>query len=237
MDDFPTYRQDLIVGVSLRVTAPLGQYDSTKLLNVGTNRSSFKPEIGVSKAWGSLILELIPAITFFTTNNDFLGGNSLAQAPIYSVEGHLIYGILASNRKRAMLPLPFVTMGPWLDDGGTPLSSLGSAGPALTYPAARARVTHGSAADCPSGGRRHRSWSCPGRSSRAPPPGARCRTFRSAFSAWRGGPPVAGTCTGTRTPPPGACDRPGSATARHWPWRPRPCRNPARRDPGALPRQ
>jgi len=77
--------------VSLQVTAPLGQYDSNKLLNVGTNRWSFKPEIGVSKAWGPLILELIPAITFFTTNDDFLGGNSLAQAPIYSVQGHLIY--------------------------------------------------------------------------------------------------------------------------------------------------
>ena len=91
MDEFPRYQQDLIVGVSLQVTPPLGQYDSTKLVNIGTNRWSFKPEIGVSKAWGSLILEVIPAITFFTTNNDFFGGNSLAQAPIFSVQGHLIY--------------------------------------------------------------------------------------------------------------------------------------------------
>jgi hypothetical protein len=43
MEEFPTYRQDIIVGASLQVTAPLGQYDSTKLLNVGTNRWSFKP--------------------------------------------------------------------------------------------------------------------------------------------------------------------------------------------------
>ena len=83
--------QDIIVGVGLQVTAPLGQYDSTKLLNVGTNRWSFKPELGVSKAWGPLILELIPAITFFTSNDDFLGGKTLEQAPIYSVQGHLIY--------------------------------------------------------------------------------------------------------------------------------------------------
>ena len=91
MADFPTYQQDIIVGVSLQVTAPLGQYDSTKLLNVGSNRWSFKPELGVSKAWGSLILELIPAITFFTTNDDFFDGKTLAQAPIYSVQGHVIY--------------------------------------------------------------------------------------------------------------------------------------------------
>ena len=91
MAEFPTYHQDLIVGASLQVTAPLGQYDSSKLLNVGTNRWSFKPELGVSKAWGPLILELIPAITFFTKNDDFLDGKTLELAPIYSVQGHLIY--------------------------------------------------------------------------------------------------------------------------------------------------
>jgi hypothetical protein len=91
MEDFLTYRQDIIVGASLQVTAPLGQYDSTKLLNVGTNRWSFKPELGVSKAWGPVILELIPAITFFTNNNDFFNGKTLEQDPIYSLQGHLIH--------------------------------------------------------------------------------------------------------------------------------------------------
>ena len=91
MADFPTYRQDVIVGAGLQVTAPLGQYDSSKLLNVGTNRWSFKPELGVSKAWGPLILELIPAVTFFTNNDDFFSGKTLEQDPIYSVQGHLIY--------------------------------------------------------------------------------------------------------------------------------------------------
>jgi len=91
MAEFPAYRQDVIVGASLQVTAPLGQYDSDKLLNIGTNRWSFKPELGVSKAWGPVILELIPAITFFTDNDDFLDGKTLEQAPIYSVQGHLIY--------------------------------------------------------------------------------------------------------------------------------------------------
>src|SRR5437762_2900662 len=94
MDEYATYHQDVIVGASLQVTAPLGQYDSTKLLNVGANRWSIKPELGVSKAWGPVILELIPAVTFFTNNNDFLGGQTFAQDPIYSVQGHLIYEFL-----------------------------------------------------------------------------------------------------------------------------------------------
>jgi hypothetical protein len=91
MADFPTYQQDIILGAGLQMTVPLGQYDSTKLLNVGTNRWSFKPELGVSKAWGPVILELIPAITFFTNNDNFFGGKTLEQDPVYSVQGHLIY--------------------------------------------------------------------------------------------------------------------------------------------------
>ena len=91
MAEFPSYQQDLILGATLQVTVPLGQYNSSKLLNVGTNRWSVKPELGLSKAWGSLTLELIPGITFFTTNHDFFGGKTLQQDPIYSLQGHLIY--------------------------------------------------------------------------------------------------------------------------------------------------
>ncbi len=91
MDEYPTYQQDIIVGASLQVSPPLGQYDPTRLLNVGTNRWSIRPELGVSKAWGPVILELIPAVTFFTNNNDFLRGQTFAQDLVYSVQGHLIY--------------------------------------------------------------------------------------------------------------------------------------------------
>ena len=45
----------------------------------------------MSKAWGPLTLELIPAVTFFTKSDDFFGGKTLEQEPIYSVQGHLIY--------------------------------------------------------------------------------------------------------------------------------------------------
>ncbi len=43
---FAGYRQRMLVGVSITVAPPLGQYDSTKLINLGTNRWSFKPEVG-----------------------------------------------------------------------------------------------------------------------------------------------------------------------------------------------
>jgi hypothetical protein len=89
--EFANYRQDLIVGVSLQVSAPFGQYDSSKLLNLGNNRWSFKPELGISKAIGPWTFELAPSMTFFTDNTDFFGGNNFSQAPIYAVQAHAIY--------------------------------------------------------------------------------------------------------------------------------------------------
>jgi Putative MetA-pathway of phenol degradation len=91
LKEFASYEQDLIVGASLRVTAPLGQYDDTKAVNIGTNRWSFKPEVGISKALGAWTLETTAAVTLFTDNTNFFNGNTISQAPIYSFEGHVIY--------------------------------------------------------------------------------------------------------------------------------------------------
>ena len=85
--EFANYKQDLIVSVSLQVSAPLGQYDDTKLLNLGNNRWSFRPELGISKTWGPWTLEVAPSVTFFTVNSDFFNGNQLEQAPLYWVRG------------------------------------------------------------------------------------------------------------------------------------------------------
>jgi hypothetical protein len=95
LKEFAAYEQDLIVGVSLRVTAPLGQYDDTKVVNLGTNRWSFKPEVGVSKALGPWTLEATAAATLYTDNTDFFNGNTRSQAALYSFEGHVIYSFSA----------------------------------------------------------------------------------------------------------------------------------------------
>lgn len=91
LEQFQDYRSDLIIGASLAVTAPLGQYDSDKLLNIGTNRWSVRPEIGVSKTIGPWTLELAGSVTFYTKNDDFLGGKTLERDPKYALQGHLIY--------------------------------------------------------------------------------------------------------------------------------------------------
>jgi len=89
--EFADYKQDLIVGVSLQVSAPLGQYDNSKLINLGNNRWSFRPGLGVSKAWGPWTAEVATSAVIFTDNTDFFNGNTFAQAPIYLAQGHLIY--------------------------------------------------------------------------------------------------------------------------------------------------
>ena len=91
LSEFKDYEQDWIVGASLQVAFPSGQYDSTRLINIGTNRWFIKPEIGISKAVGPLTLEGAFAVTFYTDNNDFFGGKQRSQDPLYSVRAHAIY--------------------------------------------------------------------------------------------------------------------------------------------------
>ena len=92
LKEFSGWKQDLIIGASLRVIAPVGQYDASKLVNIGANRWSFKPEAGISKEIGQWTLEADAGVTFYTKNDDFFGGQTHSQDPVYSVQGHVIYG-------------------------------------------------------------------------------------------------------------------------------------------------
>jgi hypothetical protein len=92
LEDFASYQQDLIVGASLRVSAPWGQYDDSRVVNLGTNRWIFKPELGISRAVGPWTMETKLGVTIFADNKDFLGGKTREQDPIYSASAHVIYG-------------------------------------------------------------------------------------------------------------------------------------------------
>lgn len=91
LQEFRDYQQDTIVGVSVLVTAPTGHYESNRLINIGTNRWSFRPEVGVSKAIGRWIFEVALGVTLFTDNDDFLLGNVKSQDPLYGLQGHVLY--------------------------------------------------------------------------------------------------------------------------------------------------
>jgi hypothetical protein len=92
LQEFRDYRQDTIVGVSLLVTAPNGSYYPDKLINIGTNRWSFKPEVGVAKALGPWTLEGALGVTYFTNNDEFYPGSGVRQQDLlYALQMHVIY--------------------------------------------------------------------------------------------------------------------------------------------------
>ena len=91
MKEFAGYRQDLVIGTSVQVSAPGGQYDSSRAVNIATNRWSIKPDIGFSKAFGPLRADATVGVTYYSTNDNYFGGNRLEQAPIYSAQTHLSY--------------------------------------------------------------------------------------------------------------------------------------------------
>lgn len=89
-----------VIGTSLTVELPTGQYDGARLINVGDNRWAFKPEIGLSRRWGRLVLDTYGGAWFFTANHDFFSGapgstghNTQTQDPIGVIEMHLSYDV------------------------------------------------------------------------------------------------------------------------------------------------
>jgi hypothetical protein len=96
LPQFRQWKQKQLLGVSLLVRAPTGQYDPTKLINIGANRWAFKPEFGYSQRWGKWIVDAYGGVWFFTSNPEFFSHNSYfsgtrsqSQQPIGSFEGHL----------------------------------------------------------------------------------------------------------------------------------------------------
>lgn len=80
-----------VIGASLKIKAPLGDYNNENLINSGANRWSFKPEIGISNQWGRWSADFAFATTFFTENDRFATHQRLEQDPLYQVQAHLIY--------------------------------------------------------------------------------------------------------------------------------------------------
>ena len=98
--EFANWRQDILLGVSLKIVAPTGQYDPTLLVNLGTNRWSFKPELGYSQRWNHWVLDGYAGVWFFTENPEYFSRNqyfpgvrSQTQSPVASFEAHLSYDV------------------------------------------------------------------------------------------------------------------------------------------------
>jgi len=82
-----------IIGTSLTISAPTGQYYPHKFVNLGTNRWAFKPEIALSYPLGKKWLADVYAATWlFTTNDAFYPGTSTRnQSVVGALQAHISY--------------------------------------------------------------------------------------------------------------------------------------------------
>jgi hypothetical protein len=90
-EDFKDFTPKTIIGMTMRITLPLGAYDGNKLINLGSNRWVFSPQVGVWHRWGHFILEGYTGLWFFTDNRDFLGGQVRSQQPLLTFQLHASY--------------------------------------------------------------------------------------------------------------------------------------------------
>ena len=115
LEEFRAYKQDTIAGFTLKVSPPLGNYEKDKIINLGTNRWSIKPELGISKAINHWIVEATANVTFYSENDKFATDRIRKQAPVYSVQGNLIYTF--KNRIWMSYGLTYFTGGETKVDG------------------------------------------------------------------------------------------------------------------------
>lgn len=92
--EFGTWNQKALMGVSLKLVAPTGQYDPNKLINWSANRWAVKPEFGYSRRRKHVLWDVYAGVWFYTTNQRYYsptGPQPQSQKPIGSIEGHLSY--------------------------------------------------------------------------------------------------------------------------------------------------
>ncbi len=82
------------LGTSIRVRAPLGQYNPEYLVNLGANRWTLKLTLSASYTIRRrLVFEGHLNGGFFSENSNFFNGNSLKQKPLIAAQFHVIYVI------------------------------------------------------------------------------------------------------------------------------------------------
>lgn len=91
---FDNYRPTTTVGVSFSFTAPTGLYSADRILNLGSDRWSVKPEIALSHPFGpdqKWQLDVYANAYFYTDNTSYHGREILRQEPLTGLEGHISY--------------------------------------------------------------------------------------------------------------------------------------------------
>jgi hypothetical protein len=92
-EEFFKRKPETTLGTSLTIVAPFGQYNPARLVNLGTNRWAFKPELGLSQPLGRWGFEFYAGVWLFTSNDDYAGGRVRRQDPLASFQTHVVYSV------------------------------------------------------------------------------------------------------------------------------------------------
>ena len=93
LGEFVKQPKEFVVGASMQVMVPVGQYNSDKLLNIGANRWVFRPEFGMSLPLGKWGLEFSAGARFYQDNDEYLIDSTLKQDPVYNLQVHVVYDL------------------------------------------------------------------------------------------------------------------------------------------------
>lgn len=91
--EFVKRKPATVLGASLSVSTPTGQYSSEKIVNLGANRWAFKPEVGVSHPVGRWLIDAYAGVWLFTANDDYFGGTKRTQDPLVTFQAHVSYTV------------------------------------------------------------------------------------------------------------------------------------------------
>jgi hypothetical protein len=80
-----------VVGAAIAISMPTGDYNSGRLINLGSNRWLIRPQMGVTHSRGKWTGELTGSVYFFTDNNHFWQETRLESDPMFAAQAHLIY--------------------------------------------------------------------------------------------------------------------------------------------------
>lgn len=124
--DFARSPRRTVLGTSVTVVAPTGQYKGSQLINLGTNRWAFKPEVGIGVPKGQWDFDAYLGVWLFTSNADFYpGGRARAQDPVITLQGHSSYTF--RPRLWVAVDATWYRGGGATVEGGTPIGGMSNA--------------------------------------------------------------------------------------------------------------
>jgi len=86
-----SHEEETTVGVGISVQLPTGDYMEDRLINIGSNRFTFRPQIGAEHTQGAWSVESTLTAVLYTNNDEFYNGKKLENEPLYAIGSHLTY--------------------------------------------------------------------------------------------------------------------------------------------------